>query len=42
MIIVLKREATEETAQEILGRIEEKGLKQITEAMDFVLNCTKW
>jgi 3-deoxy-7-phosphoheptulonate synthase len=29
MIIVLKREATEETAKEILGRIEEKGLKPL-------------
>jgi 3-deoxy-7-phosphoheptulonate synthase len=29
MIIVLKREATEEIAKEILGRIEEKGLKPL-------------
>ena len=29
MIIVLKREATEQTAQEILARIEEKGLKPL-------------
>ena len=29
MIIVLKREATEEIAREILGRIEEKGLKPL-------------
>src|SRR5437762_623546 len=29
MIIVLKREATEETAKEILARIEEKGLKPL-------------
>ncbi|HEV8406872.1 MAG TPA: N-acetylneuraminate synthase family protein, partial [Sphingomicrobium sp.] len=29
MIIVLKREATEETAQEILGKIEAKGLKPL-------------
>ncbi|MBV9526801.1 3-deoxy-7-phosphoheptulonate synthase [Sphingomonas sp.] len=29
MIIVLKREASEETAREILGRIEEKGLKPL-------------
>ncbi len=29
MIIVLKREATEETAKEILGKIEEKGLKPL-------------
>ena len=29
MIIVLKREATQEIADEILGRIEEKGLKPL-------------
>ena len=29
MIIVLKREATEEIAQDILGRIEEKGLQPL-------------
>ena len=29
MIIVLKREATQEIAQEILGRIDEKGLKPL-------------
>ena len=29
MIIVLKREATEEIAKEILGRIEAKGLKPL-------------
>ena len=29
MIIVLKREATQEDADEILGRIEERGLKPL-------------